>query len=427
MKEELLWFVWQYKAFDQKALITTDGQPIEILKLGQRNADAGPDFLNAQIKLGNTVWAGNVEMHVSASLWNLHNHNIDPAYDNVILHVVMQADEEIKTTHGRTIACLKISEFWNQKLIDEALALSENLLAISCAAQLKTVDNMVLKMWLERMAIDRLEEKSAAIIQKLSKNNFDWAQTFYEILARNLGMQINSEPMEWLAHATPNQLLAKVKPSLFIIEAILLGQSGLLNSAPDDEYVAALLHEYTYQAKKWNLQALQPHVWKHLRLRPANFPAVRIAQLAALVNRSEHLFSLLIETDIQKLASLFDVEASTYWNNHYQLGKVNELVMTKRLGSSAVNSILINAAAPMLFTYGKHLGNEDLKQKAMDLLLHIGAEKNRFTRLYENLGLKPEQALESQAMIQLYKQYCEPKNCIKCGIGTNLLLNQLKA
>lgn len=427
MKEELLWFVWQYKAFNQKALKTTDGQTVEILKLGQRNADAGPDFLNAQIKIGDTLWAGNVEMHLSASLWNLHGHQNDAAYDNVILHVVLQADEVIQTTQGRTIACLEISEFWNQKLVNEALALSENLLAISCAAHLHQVDQFAVKIWLERMAIDRLEEKSTAIFQKLTKNNFDWAQTFYELLARNLGMQINSEPMEWLAHATPNQLLAKVKPSLFIIEAILLGQSGLLKIAPEDEYVSALQHEYSYQAKKWGLNSLQAHVWKHLRLRPANFPAIRIAQLAALINRSEHLFSLLIETPIPDLANLFNVEASKYWQNHYQLGKENDQVMVKRLGNSAIDSILINAAAPMLFTYGKHLGNEVMKQKAIDLLLHIKAEKNRFTRLYENLGLKPEQALESQAMIQLYKHYCEPKHCIKCGIGTNLLLNQFKA
>jgi hypothetical protein len=426
MKEELLWFIWQYKAFSQEMLKTTDGEAISIIKTGTRNTDAGPDFREAQLKIGETIWAGNVEMHLSASMWNEHKHQHDSAYDNVILHVVAHADAEVFSKSGRKIQTLDLSKYWNDALVNEALALQQNLKPVACAGSFHLVDDFKRTAWFERLAVERLEAKSKEIENKNIKNKMDWAQTFYEYIARYLGMRINSDPMEWLANKTPNLILAKVKPSLFKIEALLLGQSGMLQQAPDDDYVQQLKQEYDFQQKKHSLQPMQAHVWKHLRLRPANFPAVRIAQLAALINSSEHLFSTALEIPVEQLSSFFDVSASSYWDTHYKPGVPSTKKSTKKLGSTATDIILINAVAPVLFAYGKHTGNENYKSKAIELLAYVKAEKNRFTRLYEELGRKPFHAMESQAMIQLFTTYCHTRECLKCAIGTDIVLKQRK-
>ncbi|MEP7167979.1 MAG: DUF2851 family protein [Bacteroidota bacterium] len=420
MKEDFLHYLWKLKLFNSD-LVTTNGETVQILKCGEHNKNSGPDFFNAKIKIGNTTWAGNVEMHVKASDWNQHGHQKDKAYQNIILHAVHEADAKNIDLNGNEIPTVQLKnkfkpELWNQY---------ENLLSskqwIPCANMIETVDKFTVNAWLERMVIERLEEKIIFIENLLSQNKNNWEETFYQCLARNFGFKLNSAPFELLAKSLPIKYLGKHKNNLLQIESMLFGQAGLLQEKFKDQYPNDLKREYIFLKNKFELQAIEKHLWKFARTRPVNFPSIRIAQFAMLVHRSSHLLSLILETKKAKdILKLFDVSTSEYWTTHYRFdnaGKSSE----KNLGKSSVENILINTVIPFLFLYGKEKQDDYIRNRSLELLEQLPAENNIIIREWQLLKIEAGSAYRSQGLIQLKNEYCSQKKCLNCGIGNKIL------
>ena len=421
MKEEFLHYLWKYKLYKNSELRCTNGEIVEILNPGSHNHDSGPDFFNAKVKIENTVWAGNVEIHINSSDWFAHHHHTDKAYDNVILQVVHNHDKNIKRTDGQIIPTLEIT--FDQKLLNNYKSLINNESWIACQSDLRKVDSFIIQNWLDKLTIERLEEKSNRINQLLEQTNNSWEISFYILLARNFGFKLNSEPFEQLAKSLPLNYLAKHKDNLLQIEALLFGQAGFLNDEKGDEYFKKLKKEYHYLKKKFGLNGIEKHLWKFLRSRPGNFPTVRIAQFAKLIYNSSSLFSKILETQkIEDFYKLLVVEPSDYWRSHYMFNK-ESVQKSKSLGKAAVDVLLINTIIPFLFNYGKAKGISELQERAVELLEKIKPEKNAIINKWLELGIDPENAFETQALIHLKNNYCNHKKCLNCQIGDYLVKN----
>ncbi len=420
MTEDFLYFIWQYKTY-QGELLTTEGKEITIVNPGILNLDSGPDFSAAKLIIGNTEWNGSIEMHVKSSDWKKHNHNSNAAYDSVILHVVYQHDMEITTKGGNKLEVLELKGKFKISPYSKYKDLQAGLSWIPCASQIKTIDKFKLHSWFDRLLIERLERKTEQIEQSLANTNNNWEQSFYIALARNFGFNTNADPFEQLAKSTPLDLLAKYKDDIFQIEAILCGQSSLINPIISDEYSTKLNNEYLFLKKKHELESVYSYQWKFMRMRPVNFPTIRIAQFASLVHNSSHLFSKIIKTE--KLADLrnhFDINVSEYWQNHYVFGK-NAKNSKKNFGSTSFDLILINTIIPFLFVYANHHGNEELKNRALNYLHQTKSETNSIIKRFAQDGVKAENAAHSQALIQLKNNYCSYTKCLQCRIGIELI------
>jgi len=423
MTEEFLHHVWKFKLFDLKDLKTSCGQEIEIIRSGTHNFDSGPDFFNAQVRIGNTLWAGNVEVHINASDWNKHHHQNDKAYDNIILHVVNNADQKLFRSSGEEIPAIEIKQRIDPKLLSNYMEFKQAPQLIPCAAQINSVPLLILNSTIDKMLLERLEKRSSTIIRSLALNKNNWEESFYQLIARSFGFKTNSEPFELLAKATPSVILAKHKNSLHQLEAILFGQAGMLNEHFNDPYPISLQNEYVFLKNKFRLEPIDQHLWKFLRLRPANFPTIRLAQFAALIERSSGLFSAVLQSEsVVAIKDKFDVTVSDYWKDHYLFDKVSKK-MEKPLGSEAVNSIIINVIVPFLFVYGKERSEQKYIDKAMLFLESINAEKNSVTDSWKMAGIKVNSAYESQALLQLKNEYCSNKKCLSCNVGNYLLKN----
>lgn len=423
MTEEFLHHIWKFKLFNQLELSTTDNEEVEIIKAGEHNFNAGPDFFNAKIKVGTTLWAGNVEVHINASDWKRHNHQRDKAYDNIILHVVNNADEKLFRSSGEEIPTIEIKHRIDRKLYHNYLNFKTAPDWIPCAKQISTVPSLIINNTMDKLLLERLERKSISIINSLDLNNNNWEETFYQHIARNFGFKTNAEPFELLAKSLPSTVLAKHKNSLFQIEAMLFGQAGMLNTHLEDKYAISLQNEYVFLKQKFRLQAIDTHLWKLLRLRPVNFPAVRIAQFANLICNSSHLFSKILEvTALSELKALLNVSVSDYWETHYIFDKA-AVKKTKHLGDEAVNNIIINTVVPFLFVYGKQKANEVYVERSLQLLEDVSGEENSITGQWEKLKLPVKNAYSTQALIQLKNEYCSQKKCLSCNIGNYLLKN----
>ncbi|MCB0569965.1 MAG: DUF2851 family protein [Phaeodactylibacter sp.] len=421
MKEDLLHYVWRMQRFSRTSLATTSNQAIEILQPGTYNTHSGPDFLNARIRIGDTLWAGNVEMHLKASDWFLHNHQADDAYNNVILHVVLEEDQPVPRGNGELIPCLEMKKRIPKKLAAHYLRLLHEASWIPCQAQLPEVHELTRNLWLGRLAAERLEHKAQALGQELKNNNENWEESFYQSLARSFGAKTNAEPMALLTHNTPLLLLAKHRSRLFQMEALLFGQSGLLQAAFEEEYPQSLQREYAFLQKKYRLTPLPAHSWKFMRLRPANFPTIRIAQLAALYYRSSNLFSKAMAAhDIRELENLFELKLSNYWWAHYAFDKASAW-KPKALGKSTIHLIIINTIAPFLFLYGQRKGDTRFQEKALDLLEKLQPESNAIISRWRELGMPADSAFHTQALLQLKNEYCDHKRCLECAIGNAIL------
>ena len=419
MKEEFLHYVWKYKLYNKDSINGQNRDKIEILNQGTHNSDSGPDFFNAKIKINETVWAGNVEIHVNSSDWYAHNHHKDKAYDNVILQIVYNHDKEITRTNGQSIPTVEIK--FDQELLNNYESLIKREAWIPCQNEIKNVDPFMLQNWLEKLSIERLEEKAERINRILEQTNNSWESAFYIQLARNFGFKLNSDPFELLAKSLPLTYLAKHKDNLFQIEALLFGQAGFLDDKSGDEYYESLKKEYLYLQKKFKLIPIEKHLWKFLRSRPGNFPTVRIAQFAQLIHRSSSLFSKLLEiTTIKDCYDLLIVNPSDYWENHYILNK-DSIKKSKTIGKSAVDIILINTIIPFLFIYGKVKGLQDLQERSINLLENIKPEKNAIITKWNDLGVKTENAFNTQALIHSKNKYCDPKKCLNCQIGNYII------
>ena len=419
MKESILHYVWQYKLFLHDRLQTTDGDTVEIIDTGKLNTDAGPDFFNAKVRINNILWAGNIEIHTHSSDWNKHRHQTDKAYANVILHVVNIVDTDIFNADGEKIPQLAL------RYPDYITHNYEQLLAgqkwIACADKIQTIPVVIIESWKQALLIERLQQKTAAIAQLQNTNLQHWEESFYVTLARSFGFGVNSQIFESLAKSLPLQVLGKHKDSLHEIEALLFGQSGLLINDNSDQYTVDLWRTYDFLRKKYNLHPVNGTQWKMLRLRPDNFPYIRIAQFAALIYSSSKLFSKIIENpDLANLRTLFSCEPSAYWQTHYVFGR-ESTEKTKRLGTRTIDVLLINTIVPFLFLYGEQKQQQHYKDKALELLEKLPPEKNAIIDNWTKLGLTSSSAYDTQALLQLKKMYCDDKKCLRCRVGHKIV------
>ncbi|MBN2663019.1 MAG: DUF2851 family protein [Bacteroidales bacterium] len=422
MKEQFLQFIWQQQLFIKDDLSTTEGEKIEIISVGYKNSDAGPDFYDAKIRVGEQIWAGTVEIHVKASDWIKHNHGIDRAYDNVILHVVTEADFDVENSLGVKIPTVQLK--YSSKLYEKYMHLILNKGPIPCSDFLPNIDVFYIKTWQNRILIERLERKTDNILRFYYANNKSWEETFYQFLLINFGFKVNSLPFELLSKSLPYKIISKQKDNLLQIEALMYGQSGFLNEDIDSEYFNLLKREYEYLQKKYLLKPIEKHLWKFLRLRPVNFPTIRIAQLSQILHSNVNMFSKIISCDeVEQIKQIFRVNVSEYWLNHYTFGKKSPK-KDKHLGELSINGLLINTVAVFLFAYGIENKLEKYKEKALDLLETIPPENNSIIEKWDTSFSKPISAFETQSMIELYNEYCKKGRCLDCSIGGKIIIKE---
>jgi hypothetical protein len=419
VKEEFIVYLWKNRLL-QPDLYTTTGEAVSILHPGVENHDAGPDFMVARVRIGQTLWAGNVEIHVRASDWLKHRHEQDAAYDNIILHVVFICDKDIADKMGEHIPVLEVKDFFDRDLYEKYLQLKRSEKNIPCEAHIAGTDRFLLSHWLNRLLIERLEQKNREIIAYLDYFNNNREQVLYYFLARNFGFGINSMAFGLLAQRTPLPLLKKKRDQLFILEAILFGQAGILDDSLKGQYPQALGAEYRLYQKLHALQPVDRSVWRFARMRPQGFPAIRIAQFAMLLHSRENLFAQIISGDDISYHREFRLGTSSYWETHYHFD-AQTAKKPKILGSQAIENILINTIAPWLFVRAIEQKDQQQVENALSKFFTIPAENNRLIRLWEKCGIEPKHAGESQALLQLRKYYCMPKRCLQCAIGHQLL------
>ena len=421
MTEAFLHYLWKMKLLNVHDLHCVAGEKIQILSAGELNPNAGPDFLNARIKIDDTDWAGNVEIHIRSSDWMRHLHDRDAGYNNVILHVVYEYDKEILDNHKQPIPCLEMKNSYDHSMYDRYGKLMMSSDWIPCEAHFKNVSPFVKKAWLHRLLVERLENKTGPIFEALEQNQNNWQEVFYQQLAAAFGTKVNAHPFWLLARSIPEKILAHHKNNLKSIEALLFGTAGLLEAKFNEAYPNELKKEFSFLKKKYNLKPLKAEVWKFLRLRPPNFPTVRLAQFAMLIHCSSHLFSRLIEIkDVNELRALFDVQASEYWNNHYRFGKSSSQ-SKKKIGKQVIDLLLLNTVAPIFCAYGKYRDEQVYVERAIRLLESLPPEKNAVIQGWKNIGWNAEDSFESQALLQLKNLYCNKFLCLECAIGQQIL------
>lgn len=429
MKEEFLHFLWKYGLYNKDKLLDNEGNRIIVIHPGEYNRDAGPDFFNARISVDGTIWAGNVEVHIRASHFNLHGHQYDPVFDNVILHVVAENDKKVFNSKGAELLTTELK--FENSLNEKYTSLINNPFVIACQEETGSFDKLLLYNWIEALVTERIEQKSGMIQKILSETGNDWEETFYRLLSRYFGFRVNTEPFEMLARALPFRIIRKHTDSRFQTEALLYGTSGMLHEglfrdAINDSYYKDLIKEYRILSSKYSLQPLHGWIWKFARLRPLNFPTVRISQLAGMFAVTGGLFSRLLEVnDIRQLRELFEATASEYWNDHYIFGSLKR-GYAKKTGSQATDILLINSVIPLLFVYGKNHGLTEFSERALFFLEKIKAEDNSVIREWSDAGINAENALFSQALLQLRDCYCRIRRCLECRIGFRLISSGIR-
>ncbi len=423
MHESFLYYVWQFQYFNKKDLKTTAGEKIEIFKPGILNTDSGPDFSNAKIKIGELEWAGTVEIHTKASAWEDHHHDSDKAYDNVVLHVVWQNDKPVFRADKTVMPTLEL-----QSLVDESLTLDykklvNNPASIPCDTTFPAVNDLVKLSMLDKALMQRLENKATQVIQLLLHNQNDWEEITYQLLARNFGFKVNYDPFFQLSQAVPYKILLKHGDNLSQMESLLFGQAGFLDHALSEEYMKLLQREHSLLAKKYGIENLQLNksLWKYLRLRPANFPTLRIAQFSALFYERRNLFSQIIESEtLQDLKRLFFVTPSEYWHSHYRFGHKTVRSLAG-LGESSIDNVIINTIVPLLVAYGKNKDDQIFVDRAVEFLQQLQPESNKITKAWMELGLTAKSAFDSQGLIELNNNFCLKRKCLSCTIGSSIL------
>jgi hypothetical protein len=424
MTEQLFQFIWQYKLFDINAITTTtQGEPIQIMSTGILNTNAGPDFTNAKIKIGDTTWAGDVELHLSASDWLKHKHQEQASYQKIILHVVVHADVKIYDDAGNEFPTIELNTAIAQNLLLAYESLMNNTKELACHTQLASVKSLIVHQQLDRVLIERMNAKADRIKELLVQTNNDWNEVFYISIARAFGSSVNADAFQAMAVRIPLKLLAKQKNNLLQLEAMLFGVSGLLPAKSDDEYTQLLQQEFALLKTKFSLVAMDATRFKFMRMRPANFPTLRIAQLASLIHHASQLMSKVLDAshDVKLLEKLFDAQASSFWESHFTFKDDEHKPSKKSFGKTAIHGIIINTVCPILYQYGKYLGEEKYCEQAIQLLQNLPAEKNKYIDVFAKMNYAPENAFQSQAMIQQYKEYCMPKKCLQCAVGFSVV------
>ena len=445
--ERTLQYIWKHRLFSEADFVTTEGSPVFVIDAGIPNTDAGPDFFNAKVRIGNTVWVGNIEIHNRSSDWSQHHHQQDKSYDTVVLHIVRRHDKEIFRTNGEPIpqAILPISE----KIEKNIEWLLSRDTPVNCAERLSTVSSLHLSGLMSALLAERLERKTNDIFIRLRNNLKEWNEVFYQTLTRNFGFGVNSDAFERLAGSLPYKCILKHRNNPVQIEALFLGQAGLLEgekgekgekgeigevrgigeivdsgeAVADDPYYQLLRREYNFLRNKYQLRPVESYLFKKLRIRPINFPHVRLAQLAAVWIKHDLLFSQILETDnVKTLRVFFNVEPSEYWLTHYRFHMVSD-AKKKSVGKYATDIILINTVIPTLFAYGKQMNRPEYCERALRFLEELKPERNSIVSLFRQYGVCVKNAGDSQALIQLRREYCEKKKCLYCRIGFRVIGN----
>ncbi|MFC4478495.1 DUF2851 family protein [Flavobacterium chungangensis] len=422
MKEDFLHYIWKFKKFDSLNLKSVQGELITILKTGDYLELAGPDFFNAHIEIGNQKWAGNVEIHLKSSDWYLHNHEKDPAYKNVILHVVWENDTAIFRENNTEIPVLVLKDYVSKEVIENYKALVSPKTWIFCERQLKEIDRFVFKNWQERLFFERLERKSKFIAQLLEETNQDWEAVLFCLLAKNFGLNTNGNSFLQISMAIPFSVIRKESFEIENLESLLFGTAGLLEVEKEDVYYKDLKFRYFYLLHKYQIEKTYTEPLQFFKLRPDNFPTIRLSQLAALYHKHQNLFSKIIGLkSVDAVYRLLGVSASSYWQNHYQFDK-ESLKKSKTLSKSFIDLLIINTIIPLQFTYSNIMG-ESISEDLIDFINEVTSEKNVIMDKFNSFGIQSKTAFESQTLLELKNEYCERKACLKCAIGLELLKN----
>jgi len=409
MTEEFLHFIWNHRLLSRDVWSIAN-QKIRILYPGQANINAGPDFINAKIRIGDTLWAGNVEIHLCSSDWYVHKHHLDKNYNNIILHVVNSNDKSTKRNNGEDIPTLVLEGKYEQSLYDKYRDLMENLKWIPCQDQLEYVDQINFMSMIEATMIERLMRRNENLDLLLEKSLNNWEETLYRALARSFGFRINAEPFELLAKSLPFNIIGKHRNDIFQIEALLFGQAGMLSRDFNDPYPKKLKNEYLFLRKKYNLTPIEGHLWRFLRMRPPNFPTLRISQFAALLKTTDRLFARIMDaSDIDEINVLFDLKSSEYWNNHFVFDKEADFSI-KVLGQKSIELILINSVIPFMFFYSRRRNRPKHQEMALSLLRKVPPENNRIIRKWKEMNIDIQSAFETQSLLELKEFYCDQRN-----------------
>jgi hypothetical protein len=426
--ERLLQFIWQFQYYDAKDLYTTGEEPVSIIFPGQHNTNQGPDFSNARIKIDTTTWAGTVELHCKTSDWIRHKHQLDKNYNTVVLHVVWEDDGHRNsvpvnlTERSSVVPVIELKGRVSKILLQRYDELMKAESFIPCERSIHAVRAITWKSWKDRLLAERLLRKAALVEKYLQQNNYHWEETFWWLLARNFGIKVNADAFESMARSVPLSVLAKNKNQLHYLEALLLGQVGLLEEKFTEDYPQMLRSTYQFQQHKYQLKKSTEAV-HFLRMRPGNFPTIRLAQLAMLIHHSAHLFAKIKDTvSVKDVKNWFDITANDYWHYHYRFDEATAF-KKKKLGMAMIENIIINTLAPVLFAYGEYNKEEKYKEKALQWLEETAAESNTITKKFQELGIENKNAFDSQGLIELKNEYCNKKRCLDCGIGNAILKN----
>lgn len=425
MQEDFLHYIWKYKKLNVSQLKTTTDEALTLVNVGQHNQNAGPDFFNAQLKIGKQLWAGNVEVHIKSSDWYLHNHETDSAYDNVILHVVYEHDTDIFRNDNTPIPTLQLKNYINKDLLNSYYNLFSNRHQwINCENDFPSIQEFTLNNWLESLYVERLERKTKTIETLLQTSKNNWEAVLFKLLAKNFGLKVNGDAFWSLANSFDFTIIRKLQSNPLQLEALLFGQADLLNTEIEDTYVVQLTKEYRFIKQKFSLQNEHVVPMHFFRLRPPNFPTIRLSQLAMLYHNQPNLFSKIITANtIEDLYLLFDSNTSTYWNTHYTFGKVSK-ASNKTLTKSFIDLLLINTILPLKFCYLKSQGKME-SEAILNIAQRITSEKNSIVNAFNSLKQVSQSALQSQALLQLKTEYCDKNRCLHCAIG-NTLINNLQ-
>ncbi|MCD8282978.1 MAG: DUF2851 family protein [Prevotella sp.] len=428
--EKLFHYVWKHRLFPLKDFVTTDGRRIEVVDVGLLNSDAGPDFFNAKVRIDGQLWVGNVELHMRSSLWKQHGHDTDAAYNNVILHVVNDVDtENVYNAKGEKVPQIELP-------IPERIRTNyEHLLTEDryprCYRLIPHVAPEMLSDWLAYLYIERLERKANDILARLDECKGSWEDVFFRTLARNFGFGLNADAFEQWAKSFPLHAVDHHRDDLFQIEAVFFGQAGLLNAdaarekqraaMEADEYFQRLLAEYRYLAKKFTLTPINAQLWRFLRLRPPGFPTIRLSQLAQLhYNRTAGMSNLLACNTVRDVEKALATHATPYWQTHFLFGEESEKSI-KSLSKTSIEIIIINTIVPLFYAYGRFRHDKQMRDKAFTMMEKVKPERNNIVELWRECGLEVNNACDSQALIQLKKDYCDRKDCLRCRIGYQYL------
>ena len=423
MQEDFLHYIWKLKKFDTSDLKTTNNEVVEIVAVGGHNQNSGPDFFNSQLKIGNQLWAGNVEVHIKSSDWFVHNHEIDSAYDNVILHVVWEHDTEVFRKDNTEISTIELKKYVSKTALENYQKLfSKSDTWINCENDFKSVDDFTISNWLERLYFERLERKSNEIEKLLKSSSNNWEAVLFKRLAKNFGLKVNGESFLSLANSIEFSIIRKQQSNLLSLEALLFGQAGFLEDDIQEPYFKDLVNEYKFLKQKFGISNINVTPVQFFRLRPPNFPTIRLSQLANVYHKHQNIFSKIIETNsIEDFYELLKVGSSLFWETHYTFGKASK--QTKKvITKSFIDLLLINTIIPIKFSYAKQIGKSN-EESILKLIQEIASEKNSIVEKFNELKTVSKSALHSQALIQLKNEYCDKNKCLQCAIGNLLLTN----